>query len=200
MSLKKTVTAKKETKGSKNKKVVKVSAEKYVDPKNYLYSILILVGGIILTLLIFKWYNVKKDEKLMVSYLISSNTIKSSIDNINSLDLIKQEAPSSYFIYLSYTNDEEVYKFEKSLKNLIDKYKLNDIFYYVDLNKYIKNNEDYLKQIKENLKISNLDNLPAIIYIVDGEVEAILDGVKKTKLKVADFEELLDIYEFEAIK
>ncbi len=200
MSLKKTVTAKKETKGSKNKKVVKVSAEKYVDPKNYLYSILILVGGIILTLLIFKWYNVKKDEKLMVSYLISSNTIKSSIDNINSLDLIKQEAPSSYFIYLSYTNDEEVYKFEKSLKNLIDKYKLNDIFYYVDLTKYIKNNEDYLKQIKENLKISNLDNLPAIIYIVDGEVEAILDGVKKTKLKVADFEELLDIYEFEAIK
>ncbi len=200
MSPKKAVATKKATTSSEEKKVVKVSAkERYINPINYLYALLILVGGILLVFLIFNWYNSKKEEQLLISYLISSNTIESSIDDLNSISLIKQEAPSSYFIYMSYTKDENIYNLEKSLKKLIDKYKLNDIFYYVDLTKLKESNSNYLDLIKESLNLKELDNLPALIYIQDGEVKEVLDGVKNTLLKITDIEQLLDIYEFETI-
>lgn len=201
MSPKKAVATKKATKSSEEKKVVKVSAkERYINPRNYLYAALILVGGILLVFLIFNWYNSKKEEQLLVSYLISSNTIESSIDDLDSISLIKQEAPSSYFIYMSYTKDETIYNFEKDLKKLIDKYKLNDIFYYVDLTKLKENNDNYLNLIKESLGLKELSKLPALVYVKDGEVKEVLDGVKNTLLKVTDVEQLLDIYEFQTIK
>ena len=201
MSPKKANATKKATKSSEEKKVVKVSAkERYINPRNYLYAALILVGGILLVFLIFNWYNSKKEEQLLVSYLISSNTIESSIDDLDSISLIKQEAPSSYFIYMSYTKDETIYNFEKDLKKLIDKYKLNDIFYYVDLTKLKENNDNYLNLIKESLGLKELSKLPALVYVKDGEVKEVLDGVKNTLLKVTDVEQLLDIYEFQTIK
>ncbi len=201
MSQKKANATKKATKSSEEKKVVKVSAkERYINPRNYLYAALILVGGILLVFLIFNWYNSKKEEQLLVSYLISSNTIESSIDDLDSISLIKQEAPSSYFIYMSYTKDETIYNFEKDLKKLIDKYKLNDIFYYVDLTKLKENNDNYLNLIKESLGLKELSKLPALVYVKDGEVKEVLDGVKNTLLKVTDVEQLLDIYEFQTIK
>ena len=190
---------KKSTKSSTSKKEVKVSAnERYINPINYLYAFLIIVGGILLAIFIFNWYNVKKEEKLLTSYLISSNTIESRISDINSLSQIRQEAPTSYFMYLGFTKDEYVYNFEKDLKKVIDKYKLNDVFYYVDLTDYIEN-DNYLETVKNSLNISHLKNVPAIIYVQDGNVKSVLDGVKDTKLKIADLEELLDIYEFEVI-
>lgn len=192
------------TRSSTKKQTVKkeVVTERYIDPKNYLYAFIILVGGILLTLYIFEWYNVKKEEKLQTSYLITSNTLDSRIVGLETLNQIRQEAPSSYFIYLSYTGDEEVYNLEKKLKRLIDKYGLNDIFYYVDLSELKVNNQDYLKIIESNLAINSLKNLPAIIYVENGEIykNNILDGINNTKLKVTDLEELLDVYEFETIK
>ena len=101
---------------------------KKINPQNYLYALLVLVGGIIITLYIFEWINVKKEEKLMTSYLISSKTIDSTISDFDSLNQIRQEAPSSYFIYLSYTGNEDIYNFEKELKRVIDKYDLNNNF------------------------------------------------------------------------
>ena len=184
----------------KNKK--DVVTEKYINPKNYLYVLIILVGAILLTFYIFKWYDVKKEERLMNSYLITSKTVGSSINDINSLKQIMQESPSSYFIYLGYTNDEYNYNLEKSLKRVIDKYKLNDIFYYVDVTDLKEKNENYINEIKDVLNIKELENIPAIIYVVDGKIldNNILDGVNGTKFKVDDLEELLDIYQFETIK
>lgn len=202
MSPKKTSITKKSTKSGDLEKVVEeVSAiEKKINPQNYFYAVLILVGGILLTLLIFKWYNTKKEEKLMISYLVSTNTIESSISDLNSLDLIKQESPSSYFIYLGFTKDEDVYNLERELKELIDDYKLNDIFYYVDLTEYREKDEEYLDIIKEKLDIEDLKQVPAIIFIENGQVEEILDGVKNTSLKIDDVKKLLDVYGFEAVK
>ena len=101
---------------------------------------------------------------------------------------------------MSYTKDETIYNFEKDLKKLIDKYKLNDIFYYVDLTKLKENNDNYLNLIKESLGLKELSKLPALVYVKDGEVKEVLDGVKNTLLKVTDVEQLLDIYEFQTIK
>lgn len=176
--------------------------EKYINPRNYLYAILILVGGILLTLYIFKWYQIKQEEKLMTSYLISTNTVSSSITDLNSLKQITQEVPSNYFIYLGYTNDIDEYNLEKDLKKVIDKYKLNDIFYYIDITKIKNENDDYLEEIADSLEIEKLENVPAMIYVVDGKINErnILDGVNNTTFKVGDLEELLDIYDFDVVK
>ncbi len=192
--------ATKNIKGSKTRKTTSKN-EKYISPKNYLYAFLILVGGIVLTLYIFEWYQVKQEEKLMTSYLISTNTIESNISDIEALEQITQEAPSSYFIYIGYTQDEDVYKLEKELKRVIDKYKLNGEFYYLDITNLKTESNDYINKINNKLNIK-LENVPAIIYVNDGKIldSNILDGVNGTKLKVADFEQLLDIYEFETIK
>lgn len=193
-------SATKNIKSSKTRKTTNKN-DKYISPKNYIYAFLILVGGIVLTLYIFEWYQVKQEEKLMTSYLISSNTIESNITDIESLEQITQEAPSSYFIYIGYTGDEDVYNLEKELKRVIDKYKLNDEFYYLDITDLKNENQDYLKEINSKLDV-NLENIPAIIYVNEGKIldSNVLDGVNDTKLKVSDFEQLLDIYEFEIIK
>lgn len=176
-----------------NKKDVKINV------KNYFYAFIILFGSILLVVYIFSWYNVKKTEKLMTSYLVKSGTVESVISDLDSLNQLRQESPSSYFIYLSYTNDEYVYNFEKELKRVIDKYSINDIFYYVDLTSLKDKNEDYIKEINSKLNISALNDLPAIIYVRDGKIleSNILDGIGSTKLKIEDFEHLLEIYEFE---
>ena len=180
----------------------KNSNERYISPKNYLYAILILVGGILLTSYIFSWYQVKQEEKFMNSYLLKSKTISSSIKDFDSYEQIKQEFPSSYFIYIGYTNDEEIYNLEKGLKRVIDKYKINDNFYYIDVTKLKEENDDYLTVIKDKLEVKTLKDIPAIIYVHEGELleSNILDGVKNTKLKVEDLKQLLDIYEFEPAK
>jgi len=192
------------TKSSNLKKSRKIrnKSTNYINPKNYFYAIIILIGGILLALYIFEWYQVKKEEKLMTSYLISSNTIESNISDIESLSQIVQEAPSSYFIYIGYTEDEEVYKLEKELKRVIDKYKLNDEFYYIDITELKENNDNYLEQINDKLRIKHLEKVPAIIYVKEGKIleSNILDGVNNTLFKVSDFEKLLDVYEFQTIK
>jgi len=184
------------TKSSKKKN------ERYINPKNYLYAVLILVGGILITLYLFEWYQVKKEEKLMNSYLITSNTIKSSVNDIDSLNQVRQEAPSSYFIYLGYTNDEDVYNLEKDLKRIIDKYNLNDIFYFFNITKLKENKDNYIEEIEDKLDIDDIEKIPAIIYVKDGKIKEsnILDGVNGTILKAEDFEQLLDLYEFETMK
>ncbi len=172
----------------------------YIEPKNYIYAVLVFVGIILVVLYIFSWYNVKKSEKLMESYLISTRTIESSIKDINSLEQITQEAPSSYFIYLGYTNDEDVYNLEVSLKKIIDKYKINDSFYYLDLTEMKENNSNYLSDVASSLKVDNINNIPAIIYVNEGQIVDVLDGNNNTLLQAKDFEQLLNNYDFELIK
>jgi len=176
--------------------------QKKIPSKNYIYALLILVGGIVLTLYIFEWVNVKKEEKLMNSYLITSNTIDSTIKDFDSLNQILKETSSSYFIYLSYTNDEDVYNFEKELKRIIDNYNLSDNFYYMDLTDIKENNKNYMNEIKNKLEINDIERVPALIYVHKGKIEKsnILDGINNTMLKISDIENLLDIYEYEIVK
>lgn len=189
---------KKEVTSSNKKRVVDT---KKIPLKNYVYAFLVLLGGILIVLYIFEWINVKKEEKLMNSYLITSSTINSKIEDFDSLKQILNETSSSYFIYLSYTGNEDVYKFEQELKKVIDNYGLNDNFYYMDLTKIMNDNENYLELVNNNLNI-NIDRVPVIIYVKDGKIEDnnILDGINGTMLKVADLENLLDIYDYELIK
>ncbi len=188
------------SKSQDSKSSIRNKSEKYIDPKNYLYAGLILVGGILIVLYIFEWYNVKREEKLMNSYLVTSNTVEET--NLESLSQSIQEAPSSYFIYLSYTNSEEVYNLEKTLKRVIDKYKLNDIFYYVNLSNLKENDKDYLNYVKQTLNLPTLEKIPAIVYINEGNISEsnILTGKGKNILQASELENLLEKNEFDIVK
>ncbi len=186
---------------SKNSSIKKENAT-MASSKNYLIAFVILFGSILLALYLFSWYKVKRDEKLMNSYLITTNTIESNIKDLNSLTQVRQEAPNSYFIYFGYTNDEDEYNLEKKLKKVIDKYKLNDIFYYFDVTDLKENNKDYLNKIEKNLNIKDLANVPAIIYVRNNEIleDNIIVGKNNKMLNINDFNKLLDIYDFDVIK
>ena len=179
----------------------KNAKKKKIEPVNYFYALLILVGCVLLVLYIFKWRDVKQEEKLMNSYLITSNTIQNSVKDLDSLNLIRQEAPSSYFIYLSYHGDEKIYELEEKLKPIIDKYNLNDIFYYVDLTKLMEE-ENYLDKVNETLEVKNIEKIPAIIYVNEGKIAKndILDGTNNNILSANELENLLGLYEFDAVK
>ena len=189
-------------KNSKSKPNVAVVSSKKIPSKNYLYALLILLGGILIIWYIFEWINVKNEEKLMTSYLISSNTINSSLEDFDALTQTLTETSSSYFIYLGYTYDENVYKFEKELKRIIDNYSLRDDFYYVNLTKIKENNKNYIEEINNKLNINSLERVPAIIYVHNGKIEDsnVLDGVNGSMIKVSQLEKLLDVYDYEIVK
>ena len=186
-------------KNNSKPKVNKVSSGK-ISHKNYIYAVLVLLGGILIALYIFEWVNVKKEEKLMNSYLLKSNTINSTIE-LDSINQTLSETPSSYFIFLSVTGDETAYEFEKNLKRIIDNYDLNDLFYYVDVTDLKNNNPNYLKEIKKKLNVV-VENVPALIYVHEGKLsqDLVLDGVNGNIINIQEVENLLDVYDYEIVK
>ena len=76
------------------KKKIKTETRK-VPFKNYVITAFMFVGAILLTLYIFKWYQVKMDEKL---YFKIKNGV--SIDNIYGNNMIKFTSFERFF-----TND-----------------------------------------------------------------------------------------------
>lgn len=173
-----------------------------VSPKNYLIAFIILFGSIFVAFYLFSCYKINKDERLMNSYLITTNTIESNINDLASLKQVMQEAPESYFIYISYTNDEDVYDLEKKLKKEIDTHKINDIFYYVDVTLLKENNTNYLNEIEKVLNVKKISNVPAIIYVRNNEIseENIITGKNNKMLNINDLKKLLNNYDFDEIK
>ena len=173
---------------------------KKVPLKNYLIALLVLIGGILLIVYIFEWYQVKETEKYMESYLLKSNTITNSIDDVNLYNQVIQEAPNDYFIIIGYSNDEQEYSFEKKLKVIIDDYELNDIVYYIDVTK-LKEQDNYLEIINNNLNVS-INNVPAIIFVKNRSINTdnIITKDENGNINLNDFEKILEIYEYEKQK
>lgn len=173
---------------------------KKVPLKNYLIALLVLIGGILLIVYIFEWYQVKETEKYMESYLLKSNTITNSIDDVNLYNQVIQEAPNDYFIIIGYSNDEQEYSFEKKLKAIIDDYELNDIVYYIDVTK-LKEQDNYLEIINNNLNVS-IKNVPAIIFVKNRSINTdnIITKDENGNINLNNFEKILEIYEYEKQK
>jgi len=182
--------------------MVKKNIERKIPTKNYLIAAIIILAVIGLTFYIFKWVSVVNEEKLSKSYLVSSNTIVHEIKDIDELNDVFLEMPSEYFVYISYTNDKDVYELEKELKDLIIEYGLKDYFYYINTTE-MKNDKDYLSKISESLAIekSELSKIPTIIMFRDGKI--VTDGVVKREdeqmIKASDFAKLLEIKEIKKV-
>ena len=98
----------------------KKSKKNNINFKKLFYFIIGLLLIIFLIWYIISWKNVKKEEKLMNSYLITSNTLSVEIKDLSETIQVLKESPSEYFVYISYTIDEKVYSFE-NYQEAIDK-------------------------------------------------------------------------------
>ena len=169
-----------------------------ISSKNYIIVILISVVAILLTIYAFSWYNIFKEKKYSESYLIKTNTISLEVNDLTEIENTFTEAPTEYFVYIGYKNDENVYKLEKDLKKIIDKNNLNDNFYYIDITD-LKNEDNYLEKLNNALGLSEnkITRVPTIIYFKDGKVakDAIITREDLQIMNAGDFEQLLEIYE-----
>ncbi len=166
-----------------------------IDFKKIFYIIFGILLTVFLIWYILSWKNVKQTEKLMNSYLITSNTLSVEIKDLSETIQVLKESPSEYFVYISYTNDEKVYNFEKKLKKLIDNYSLKDEFYFVNVTN-IKNNENFYNEINDTFNTKLINNIPCILHFKNNELKKVIYNKNLTKT-YTDFENLLKENEFD---
>lgn len=171
-----------------------IKNERYVPLKNYVISIVIICGIVLLTWYGFAWYNVFKENKIATSYLVKEKIISNEIKSLNEVEDIFSEAPASYYVYVSYTGSEEIYNMEKEIKDLIVDYNLNDSIYYLNVTS-IKDEKDAIDQVNRALKLEDkkISKLPTIIYYKDGVALDIITRNDNNIMNAGDFQKLLDV-------
>lgn len=179
----------------KNKTEVKKESDtKKANPSK---SILI-AGAIILVLVLLGFYisSVNKEKnlkKLSESYLLKSGTVSLEFKNLDEINPILSESPNEYFVLISYTKDEDTYNLEVGLKNIIDKYKLNDKFYYLNVES-IMNEDNYINRINNAFNTDKIKKVPTILYYKDGSILDVVERYDNNPINASDFQKLLDIY------
>ncbi len=176
--------------------------KKNISLKKYIIAIIICIFSILFVFYIFSWINLFKDKKYSKSYLVSSKTVSLEVNDIAEIENTFSEAPSEYFIFIGFHNDEEIYNLEKSLKKIIDKYKLNDIFYYIDITD-LKNEDGYIDKINNVFNLDHkIQSVPTILYFKNRKLvsDGIVTRFDDNMINVGDFEHLLDMYEFKVNK
>ncbi len=180
--------------------VASVKNEKYIPTKNYITALVLVLVVVLLTLYFFKWYDVYEENKVAASYLIKSNTITNEIKDLKEVEAVFTEVPDDYFIYISYTNDEQVYEMEKELKDVINKYALNDKFYFINITD-IQKEDNYIDKLNETLKLDSqkITKVPTIIYYKNGEIakDGILTRDDDNIINAADLEQFLEEKEYQ---
>lgn len=169
----------------------------YFTTKNYIYAALSILAILFLIWYILSWYVVKQKEKLMSSYLITSNTITYEIQNINEMVQILSESPNQYFIYISHNNNEDIYRLEKKLKKVIDSYSLQDEFYYINITDILEN-KDLYNNLNDTFNTTKITNVPCILFFQNGEIKEIIMD-QESVFNVNDLKDLLNKYEYEQI-
>lgn len=167
--------------------------ERFIPLKNYVITFVLIVGVIALVWYGFCWYKVIKEDKLSTSYLIKSKITSNEIKGLEGLDDVLTEAPSTYYLYISYTGSEKIYDMEKDLSKLINQYKIGDEVYFLNITD-IKDKEDLIENLNKTLNLENkkIKQVPTIIYYADGKVIDIVEKENNNIMKVGDFQKLLD--------
>lgn len=173
----------------------KKSKKNNINFKKLFYFIIGFLLIIFLIWYIISWKNVKQEEKLMNSYLITSNTLSVEIKDLSETVQVLKESPSEYFVYISYTNDEKVFNFEKKLKKLIDNYNLKDEFYFVNVTN-IKDDENFNSEINDTFNTKLISNIPCILHFKNNELKKVIYN-KDLNKTYTDFENLLKENEFD---
>lgn len=162
--------------------------------KNYLIAGGLFLAIVLLTFYIFEWYKVVDEERIRESYLVSNGIVTNEINTINELEAVFSESPSEYFLYISYTNDEDVYNMETKLKKVIQKHNLQDRFYYLNIDD-IKEDADAIDKLNNTLGLQDkkISSIPTILYYKDHQlVDLIISKKQDDLMSDKDFKDLLD--------
>ena len=191
------------TKSTKSKNTnLNVSKEevKEVEGAKHIFSqknILIIVCIVLaLILVIFYGYRVnklKETDTLSKSYLLDSGTVSLEIKNLDEVNQILAESPTEYFVLISYTGNKDTYKLENGLKRILDKYKLNDSFYYLNV-KNIMDEDNYLNRLNNAFNTDKIKKVPTILYYRNGKIVDVVTRNDNNIINAGDFQKLLDIY------
>ena len=165
--------------------------ETFIPVKNYILAAVIVVVIIGLTWYAFAWYNVVQENKVSTSYLVQEKIISKEITDLNEVNNVFAEAPDSYFVYISYTGDEQIYNMEKSLKSVIKSYNLSDM-YYLNVTS-IKDEENYMDKINKALGLTDrkVVKVPTILYFEDGKLIQMTDTKSDLLMTKSDFQKLI---------
>ena len=164
--------------------------------KNILIIVCIVLA---LILVIFYGYRVnklKETDTLSKSYLLDSGTVSLEIKNLDEVNQILAESPTEYFVLISYTGNKDTYKLENGLKRILDKYKLNDSFYYLNV-KNIMDEDNYLNRLNNAFNTDKIKKVPTILYYKNGKIVDVVTRNDNNIIKAGDFQKLLDIYGYE---
>lgn len=164
--------------------------------KNILIIVCIVLA---LILVIFYGYRVnklKETDTLSKSYLLDSGTVSLEIKNLDKVNQILAESPTEYFVLISYTGNKDTYKLENGLKRILDKYKLNDSFYYLNV-KSIMDEDNYLNRLNNAFNTDKIKKVPTILYYKNGKIVDVVTRNDNNIINAGDFQKLLDIYGYE---
>lgn len=149
----------------------KEETQRNIPLKNYIIIIIMFIAVILITLYVFKWYQIKKDEKVSQNYLVEKNLITNQTNKIDELNNVITENSSRLLLYISYRNSYKIYNMEQKYDYIFKDYNLSDIFYLFDITDIKANNKNYKNLINKYLDI-NVDNYPVIIYYEDGQISS----------------------------
>ena len=142
---------------------------RHIPKKNYLFLGVIILVTFLLVYYLYMWYDAYKDTKLNMRILDSYM----EVINYNELDNYLVESPNT-IIYVSVLEDENIRNFEKSLKKELKSNNINKSILYMDITNDITNSGVRLDMInKYSLNGINMTNVPAILVIKNGKLDAI---------------------------
>lgn len=160
--------------------------------KNYFILAVIGIVTIILTLYINEWITSYNEHKISISPLSG----KVSEININELEMSLNETPE-IILYVSYTNNIDVYNKEVKLLSKLKKENKLDYLIYLDVTKNMEN-EKYLEILKK--RFSNVSNeikkAPLFIYLKNGEAINVTNSDGRI-VDYSDFSQIIETYEIE---
>lgn len=163
--------------------------KRVIPKKNYVILIVLFVFCISLTLYCSKWYKELK-EYYQNNSVVSDVISEMEYESLSSYLLDNHEA----LIYVTYSNDQTIKKFEKQFRNyIIEKNLKNDIIY-LDIAK--EENKNIMKDIMNNYSSPNLKKIknvfiPNLLYFKDGELVDIL-YIKETEISKKDVVNFID--------
>ncbi len=166
--------------------------------KNIIIIVLVVLAIILVILFIYRFQKISDKSKYSTSYLLDSKTVSLEIKNLEEVSSILTESPTEYFILISYTGDEDTYDLEVGLKDIIDEYNLSDSFYYLNVDS-IKNEDNYITRLNNTFNTDVITKVPVILYYKDGSIIDKVERIDDNCIKAADFQKLLDIYDYEGL-
>ena len=187
----------KSQKNNAKKEKIKVSEAKTrpkIKSKNYLILILIYIVTSFLVLLLRNWYISYRDYQLTIPVL------KGQINEVTVAELDHYiTANSEAIIYIEVSEDENSREVAKKLIDVVKERNLVDKIVYLNLSS-VEDKESFFEEFNNKYNKNNknkLINYPALILLIDGEVESFVSKTEKQNLNIGDIAQLFDEYELE---